>query len=88
MPAAHSSFSCDKIMFSFQLDELRVTRVMQLFLHLRLNYYEAKIQMLLAFSWKPAQPRFLKLKIEVCSFWELITRGAFQEVKLKLWRKI
>ena len=39
--------------------ELRVTRVVQLFLHLRLNYYEAKIQMLSVFSWKPAQPRFL-----------------------------
>ena len=35
----------------------------KLFLHRRLNYYEAKIQMLSAFSWKSAQPRFLKIKI-------------------------
>ena len=32
--------------FLFKWDELRVTRVVQLFLHLRLNYYEAKIQMI------------------------------------------
>ena len=39
-----------------------------LFLNLRLNYYEAKIEMISAFSWKPAQPRFLKIKIKVWSF--------------------
>ena len=36
--------------FPFKWDELRVTRVVQLCLHLRLNYYEAKIQMLSAFQ--------------------------------------
>ena len=51
--------------FLYKWDELRVTRVVQLFLHLRLNYYEAKIQMLSAFSWKPAKPRFLKIKIKL-----------------------
>ena len=54
--------------FLFKWDELRVTRVVQLFLHLWLNYYEAKIEMISVFSWKPAQPRFLKIKIKVCSF--------------------
>ena len=49
-------------------DELRVTRVVQLFLHLRLNYYETKIQMLSAFPWKPAQPRFLKIKLKSLFF--------------------
>ena len=88
MPAAHSSFVVIQKNFVFKWDELRVTRAVQLFLHLRLNYYEAKIEMISAFSRKPAQPRFLKIKIKVCSFGELIIRGALQEVKLKLWRKI
>ena len=71
--------------FVFKWDELRVTRVVQLFLHLRLNYYEAKIQMLSVFSWNPAQLRCLKIKIKVCSFWELIIRHfCLRDTKLNL----
>ena len=34
-----------------------------LFLHFRLKYYEAKIQMLSVFLWKPAQRRYVEIKI-------------------------
>ena len=47
----------------FKMDVLRVTRVVQLFLYLWLNYYEAKIQMLSMFSWNLAQLRYVRMKI-------------------------
>ena len=45
------------------MDVLRVTRVVQLFLYLWLNYYEAKTQMLLVFSWNLAQPQYVRMEI-------------------------
>ena len=56
--------------------------------HLRL-IYEAKIQLLLVFSWKPAQPRYVKRKKMFFSKSLYRIGRAPQEVKfLKLWRKI
>ena len=54
--------------FLFKMDVLRVTRVVQLFLYLRLKYYEAKIQMLSVYCVfvEPtdlAQPRYVRMKI-------------------------
>ena len=49
--------------FLFTMDMLRMTQVVQLFLYLQLKSYEAKIQMLLVFSWNPAQPRYVTMNI-------------------------
>ena len=67
--------------FLFKMDVLRVTQVVQLFLYLRLKYYEAKIQMLSVFSWNLVQPRnvrmtyfviFKRLQYDaLCSFTEI-----------------
>ena len=55
-------FSGMQYIFLFRKDVLCGTRVVQLFLQLRLKYYDAKIQMLSVFSWKPGQPRYAKIK--------------------------
>ena len=50
---------------SFELVASCVTTVLQFLTTFLLEYYEAQIQMLLVFSWKPAleMPRYVKLQI-------------------------
>ena len=57
---------------------------------LRLKYYEAKIQMLSVFIWKPTLPRYVKIKILLFLKFYNTTRSIRSNWKLlkSVWRKI